>query len=532
MRRLFLIFGVASILLTGSLAAQDTLVRGGVTYIGPDAVYASIGRSSGIADSSILLIRSGGDTIAVLKVFAVSSKSSVSHILHSTRPPRIGDQVEASVKIQGQPAPTATVTDTATRLMRRMGTESPSIRSQGGRPAITLGGRASIQYLRTTQPSYGRTITQPGLVLNLRGAARDIPLRFELSGNIRSMVYGKQLFFSSDQTNRSRIYRMFIEYDDTTNRITFGRFVPPGAMTTGYTDGVMFSRTEGFLTLGTSAGFEPSFAQQGLSTDMKKFSLFALVNAPDFMRMSANLSYTKRYDHTAVDREVVSSGIMMTPSPDLFITVQGDIDLRQPSGGELRSKAALTSLNAMVNERIIPELSVGAGVSAWRPVYSYASIAGIPDSLLDHQIQTTPSVSFTINLPRGVSMTSMYSPRSSANGFGSEYNASSALSAWNLAGSGFSVRGTYTRNLTPFTVLQGYGASLGRSFGRFGDATFRYQGYHYDYRQIDMSYNSSTLGLDGLVAVTSSLSLSGSVERMIGPGMDGYNIFAELSVRW
>jgi hypothetical protein len=74
-----------------SAYGQKSVITGRITYISSGVVYTSLGRDAGVIDSSLIIAFSGNDTIAVLKVFATSSKTSVCTILDKKRDLKVGD---------------------------------------------------------------------------------------------------------------------------------------------------------------------------------------------------------------------------------------------------------------------------------------------------------------------------------------------------------------------------------------------------------------------------------------------------------
>jgi hypothetical protein len=67
---------IALMFLSHVLLAGEKPVTGTVTYVAAGTVYTSLGRESGVQDSTLLYVKANGDSIAVLRVLAVSSKSS------------------------------------------------------------------------------------------------------------------------------------------------------------------------------------------------------------------------------------------------------------------------------------------------------------------------------------------------------------------------------------------------------------------------------------------------------------------------
>jgi hypothetical protein len=87
------------VLFSISCAIARNNVGGRVTYIASGSVYLSAGRNQGVEDSARVFVFRSTDTIAVLQVFAVSSKSAVCRILEERRTILLGDSIRAHISI-------------------------------------------------------------------------------------------------------------------------------------------------------------------------------------------------------------------------------------------------------------------------------------------------------------------------------------------------------------------------------------------------------------------------------------------------
>jgi hypothetical protein len=524
---------ILALCLVGFAFGQEHSVRGKITYIAGDVIYTSIGRDAGIRDSSFLIVLSKGDTIAQLKVFALSSKSSACSAVSSKRHVSIDDIVIGTV-ITPDSSRTAklqvTSKDTATTVLPQS-TSRPARQTAttSSQSFLTLHGRISAQYFTNRFADYANTIKQPGMVVNLRGSLNNTPIKFELFGNLRTTSIGSVSPFSSGALNQSRIYRASIQYDDTTTQLALGRITTLAAPSIGYFDGGMIARHFGNLILGGAAGFEPSFSQRSVSTDMKKFAFFASYANEGAARLSLSTAYSRRYFQTHLDREVVSASMSIFPSSDFFFMTQSDIDLRKKSGDALIYSPRITSLFTSANYRVSSMMSVGAGVSAWRPTYAFSAINLLADSLIDSDLQSNPSFNVNFFLPYSISLYSTYSPRSSRQGFGKEYSHNSSIGISNVGNQEISLRATMNASVSNFGTTRGYGTTVQKHFSQLLDVTFKYQEYRYAISTTDESMSNHSFGLDILFSAFKSITLWGSIERSIGQNIDGYTILSDLS---
>jgi len=527
------IFPIASI-------AQEKMIHATVTYISGDAIYLSAGKHAGVKDSSDAFLVAHQDTVAVLRIIATSSTSASCRFVSGRQRPAVGDVVVVPIKL---PSEAAGAPDTATAAHPETLTvpltpdstihslpEKPSAPSGlPSAPSVVIHGRISARYL-TFIPSSSITVTQPGISFSIRGQVRETPLQFTLMGNVRMLIRGSTSPFESGGLNQTRIYRISLDYEDDVNRASVGRFTSSVSGSAGYIDGTLVSRKVGPIVIGVSGGFEPSFNQQNLSTDYKKFSLFAGYQPEARAAYLAGVSYTKTFYHSDPDREVMSASLALFPSGNMYVYAQSEVDLRTKKESELIRKAKLTNLLANVDYRFTGILSIGLGVLCYRPNYSFAAIRSIPDSLLDMKLQTSPTLSLNLYFSGGISLYSRYTPRTSEQKFGSEYSHYSSLGASNVLGEGITIRGTFSQNITSAVRTMGYGLNLQKTVAALGDLNLRYQQYRYSFLALDQSTTSNSYAIDVMTSILPRLALWGSVERSIGLDANATTVSAELSV--
>jgi hypothetical protein len=513
-----------------SAALKADSTRATVTYVAGDAVYLSVGRNAGVQDSSLCYILDKKDTVVVLKVIATSSKSAVCGILRSTRAVAVGDAVRipssaADLGAQ-QPAP---IVDTAAVGAAPV---SPRKAAPGEPPAVALHGRVSAQYFMTRQSGAGSNMTRPGLVINLRGAARDIPLSFEIYCNLRSLSYGDASPFGRGGINQSRIYTLMLRYDDGDYRIAAGRLSSSPLASAGAVDGLLFSRRFDDLTLGVTGGFEPLFSQRSFGSEYRKASVFASYALPGSVPGTATAGYTRRYYHALLDRDVATASLFFTPSGEWTMSAQGDVDLHQKRDRDLVPRAVLSNLYGSVHYKASPAVALGLGISAWRPTYAFSSVAAVPDSMLDYTLRTSPSLDLSLSLPAGISLFNTYSARSSAEGFGKEYSDYASVNFGNLFNQGLSARGSFSLNSTIYAKMRGAGGALQRAFGGFLDATVRYQWYRYEYSRWGGTNTTNTAGVDLMVYAVRSVTFWGSVERLMSTDINTTSVSVDIGWRF
>jgi len=531
-KRILLLF-----ILFGTLAsAQTKVVTGKVTYVAMGTIYTSLGRESGVQDSSIIFVLSKNDTLALLKVFAVSSQSSACRVWRSTGPIAIGDVVSASVVIVPKQTVVKDSTAKEVQILAVVGASPPDQTTHMQVPKdpdlITLRGRISAQYYGTRYELSNYNTSQPGVVVNLRGNFRDLPLKFEVYGNLRTLSYGGVSPFSRQAINQGRIYRLSLAYDDGVNTVSLGRTIPAIAPYVGYVDGAMVSRQFGGVVLGSAFGYQPTYSLWGVETTFRKIAVFAGYRAGEHQNLLVSSAYSRTYYQRHLDREVATAQLNLFSSGGLFFYANSEFDLRMKSGNDLAFKPSLTSMYVNLNYRLNSLLTVGVGADASRPFYTYSLIQNIPDAFLDFRLRSGVSVSLTLSLPGGVTLFETFSPRNSESGFGREYSNVASFSFTDILSSGLNVRTNMNHNSNEFTDARGYGFNLQRNFLSVVDVGMRYQQYNYTVSQVGQRYLSRTLGGDLLVSISSALSIMVSYEKLDNDGASSRSLFAEFSVRF
>ncbi len=535
--RLSHVLGVSAALLavlwpTQDLHAQQRLARGTVTFVSPEFVYTSLGRSAGVTDSMRISAMRRGDTVAVLRVAALSSHSSACTIVSAVRPPVAGDSVVALLPAPGRDTITASLIDSLRQTPAPLPAPVAVRQAPPDTSFITLQGRASLQYraLAFSQTEFNQS--EPGVALQLRGKVKNSNLSFQVVGNFRTLIRNQDAIARFSSSNLTRVYRMSLDYDDGSTAISLGRVLPQYSPSIGTVDGGMLAHSFGALTLGLSGGFEPTFIQGIAPTDLRKFSVFAAFRTPGQPLAQSNVAYSRTYYRSDIMREVLAGGLTVFPDQSVFLTAQTEVDLRTPVNGELAKRAKMTSLYATLNLRPLRELSFGLGVSSWRPTYFAPTIFAVPSLYVDTRLRTSPMFSVTMNLPRGMSIMNNYAPRTSDEGFGKEYSNNTSMYLMDALGSGVNCRGTFFLNASQYSNVSGYSASLERSVAMSLDVTVRYQRNRTELTSFNQVMRTQALASDILVNFARRMSFWISAERDFGDQLSFTSVFTELSYRF
>jgi hypothetical protein len=516
------------ILLFADDVAANREISGEVTYRTSTSVYTSLGRDAGVQDSSMLYVVSQRDTVAHLRVIAVSSASSVCRVVKSSGTIGVGDVVVGTGLFDDTPA------------VPRQGaatlgpSQPPGVpRPQDNGPGLfTATGRVSAQFYSMQNEESGSSISQPGIVFNTKITSRDLPLALDLYANLRNLYSGDEGVFSGTAKNHSRIYRLSVSYDDGNHRVILGRFAPTFAPSIGYIDGTLLSTSVRRFSFGIAAGFQPSYTQRGMSTDYKKIVLFTSYAADPGALNQVTVAYARTYFRSDLDREAASLNGRMSLSSSFYLSANADFNLREKSGSDFIFSPEIGQVYVNANYRIIQALGIGVGANATRPFYSYSILRNIPDELIDTELRGGASFSVQLYLPAGISLTNTYTPRTSSTGFADNYTEYASLTAANIGYSGVTVRTNFSMGETEYTTNHGYGASLFRNWWNLFDTTLRYQQSRYTLKRFESSGQTTTMAADLMIPFGRRFAIIGTLEHLESSGLTTNTIFAEFTVRF
>jgi hypothetical protein len=520
------------------VAGQQQQPEGKITYISGDAIYTSLGRNAGVHDSSRVYVMNQNDTAGVLIVIAASSSSSACRSLSPGKRFKINDRVIAFIEASGDrsaiPPPGISLADSVRRDSLSV-TSIPGtldLQHQASSGGLSLHGSIGIQYFGSVYSTVGQNNAQPALSVNVRGTSTNSPFSFQLRGMLRTNVTGTLNPFARSNTNRSRLHRMSLDYDDGLYKFSIGRVPPSPFPGLGYVDGFFGSFRKGMISGGFAAGFEPGYGQAVFSSERRKAALFFGISSADRTSYGLTLGYSRSYIFANLDRESAGAIFSSQPTPELWVYAQSEIDLRTTTDHEITFSPRFTSLYGNVAYRPFRELSVGAGITSFRPLYSLQTALALADSLVDRELRTNPYISASIYLPERIMVFGQYGPRSSPKGFGKEFLVNAGVSASDFVRSGLSVRTTLFRNASGLNRTDGLTLSLQKSIMSVADVTGRFQLTRTAQDALSDPLTSRTFGLDLSLALTDHFSLWGSLERTMDSHVSSTLFLTELSWRF
>jgi hypothetical protein len=294
----------------------------------------------------------------------------------------------------------------------------------------------------------------------------------------------------------------------------------------------MYARKLGSVTLGTTMGYQPSYTLRGISTDYKKFALFASIQPVDSMNLILSSAYARTYYLNTLDREVVSGNLSLYTLDGFQVYGYSEFDLRTPSNGEFKLSPTLTSLFVNVSYRVARMLTLGVGADASRPLYTFSVARFIPDSLRETRLRSGISTTVSLYFPGGITLSNTYAPRTSESRFASVYSNYTTIGFADLFSSGVSFRSNFNLNANEYSTSNGYGVGLQRGILDIADINIRFQQNTYTLKNYEDKHISRTFGTDLIVNVTRGLGLMLSYDRLNGYGITSNSIFGELSIRF
>jgi hypothetical protein len=523
---------ILALFLTACSAVAGEMVTGKVSFIASGSVYLSLGRDQGIEDSTRVYVIRQQDTISVLQVFAVSSKSSVCRILSTHKEIQIGDVIIASLPERAMVQPAAQRFDSTAEVpIDTSLTKNISVESRTKKKGLNLRGRIGFQYYSTQFDDSRLNIQQPGLLFSIGGDLTDVPIKFDMYGTLRMTGRNNAAPFSSRASNDSRLYRFSLEYDDRILMIGAGRILPTYASPSGYIDGVSLARHMGKFIAGVALGFQPDPSLQLPSSSTKKFLVFGQYEGMGLWNTTAGAAYTRAWTQRGTEREALSAYLSMFSLSGFSLYASSDIDLKVLRSGEEKYSPVLSLLVCSANYRVSDIVTGGISVDASRPVYSLTSNKTIPDSLLDKELRSGVSFNLNFSLWRGSGLYTVYTTRLEGTGFGRYFSNSSTLFYNNIVRTGINLRFNYLVNQNSYTHTHGFGINVQRNvFGM--DIGFRFQQNRLDILRIQTINTTTTVGADMSVFLSNRLTLMASFDSLRGFGSSSRSLYLETSMRF
>jgi hypothetical protein len=277
---------LASLLGSAVLQAQDNRIEVLVEQIAGSSIYLRAGTDDGIAVDDTLLVLDSSDSrsIGALVVTGATASRSVVAFLSDPFPITRGTMLRlvigsAAQEDEADPEPSADQGET------RVAT--PTMHPQvSGRLSFQLNSLGSTTSWESNEDvSVSRRFTTPALLLRL--AVRDLPGGLEFSSNLRG-AYRHSSGDLVEPAHSMRVYQASVRksFESIPVRVQVGRFYNRYETYSGYWDGVLMRYGTENLGAGVVAGFEPRRSNEGVTTDVPKYTAFI-----DVSRVGKRIGY-------------------------------------------------------------------------------------------------------------------------------------------------------------------------------------------------------------------------------------------------
>lgn len=502
---------------------------GSITFVAGPTVYASLGRKEGLPDSCQSIVRSGKDTIALLRLTALSSKSSSWAVIQAARVVNIRDTVVVHLEQPVESASRAMGDSISSALALPPDFTGRIARRYEQEPAFTVHGRFSLQYYGIQFGDRTQSQAQPALGFSLSATARDLPLQFTLYGVHRQRARGTLSPFDGQSRPETRLYRVSAEYDDGTTMLLAGRIYPMTTLPMSVVDGVSAARRFGNFIGGVAGGVEPALTFKLRQKHLWKGMAFLSYQASTPVYWGTGIVYTRSYILSALVRETASLSFSVSAPSRISFSGYSDIDLRRPMSKTVAGDPSLTSVMLLGSARLYPSVSVFAGIDGARSVPAAGDYGVIPDTLFNRTLRSGLTAGTSVFIESWLWNIS-FSPRMGPGPFGKEYSATTSIGTHDLLSSGFEIRSTANLNSNAYTTYASYGLQTRRN--DFGvDWRVRFQYYGSTVRQMRAKREGTVVGFDIVALASQSVSLMATFDAWRGATFMNV-MFVEVSWRF
>jgi hypothetical protein len=259
-------------------SAQDIRLEVMVDQIAGTSIYLRAGTADGIAQDDTLTVfnESGDQAVGALLVISATASRSVVSFLADPFPVTRGTLLR--IRIGSSPSAAERAQEPGVDPVRT--TESPpsAYPQVRGRLSLQLNTLASTtSWSGNEDVSIDRRFTTPAI--GLRFGVKDLPGGLELASNLR----GTYRHSSNDlvqPAHSMRVYEASVRksFERAPLQVQLGRFYNRYETYSGYWDGLLLRYGTRGLGAGVAVGYEPDRANEGVSTDLPKYTTFVDFN--------------------------------------------------------------------------------------------------------------------------------------------------------------------------------------------------------------------------------------------------------------
>ena len=279
--------------------AQDsTLIILTVTQLAGENVYLDGGSAQGIAHGDTLVLDS--DPQKAFLVIAASRSQSIVKFAGTAFPVTRGQQmalriIRGTAESEASPSPPIASEEGLPEASSIMEQQSPTPTRQRprSRKKIEVDGRLTLNFLALQSNTRVRSNAVPAAsrlyltpTMNLNATIRNLPSGMNMRVHVRS-DYRYQSRNPIGPSNSFRAYQISLEKPLPFGSVRFGRFYNRMTQRSGYWDGLSFLVGNQKRGIGGSVGFMPDRSNEGFSTQLPRYAVFAHYQTD----RRANISY-------------------------------------------------------------------------------------------------------------------------------------------------------------------------------------------------------------------------------------------------
>jgi|GEM_PF-5472494 len=469
--------------------SQDSTVtiRGKLTYISVDKVYGKPGSADGLSLGDTLKVKRENRSIGRLVIVAISSNSFASEPVTTSAQFMVNDSFVITKtiprKLNEKPS---TVSEVAEKSDEPESTaEAQRRKSAGGEPFLKSSGSVLLQYYGIFNNGNLSTYQEPAALVRWRAdQIAGTPLKFEIYTRVEKA-------FNGNLSNRPgsnarplfRIYNASFSYGSrsTDTQWQIGRIFPRSVSGIGNIDGLLYSHRFNHLSIGGTAGFQPGYYNNNLSTNILKASAFAEWSNNKYSRggYQGAIAVVGQYRNQNIDREYITIRQSYVPTNSLRLTYSGDFTLDRNDHSGNVGLVTPTNSYLRLNWSALRWMRVGVRYSYLKSVRLFATQANIPDSIFANYSRQGVSGNIYFALPWHISLTLLQSYRTRQGSAHPVWRSAGTLRFRDILGSGIhsGFSGAYTQN--EFAKSWEWDVRLERHFGRSFSLEGDIQQYRY-----------------------------------------------------
>lgn len=380
--------------------AQTSRLEGKVGYISSQLVYVGFDNTDGISEGDSLYLMDKGNSVPVLKVKYISSKSAACERLKEI------DFKADMVIIAKIKSVTPEIVETTSnnfvitneevkpevQEIIQLGSSDPEVKTE-------LSGRYSLQSYSNfnnfnTSGDYQRW--RHSFKLGLKNLGTE-GLSFS-TYSIFAYKADEWNKVSSSLGSALKVYDLNLNYKfSTSTQFWLGRYLNRKISNISIVDGLHFENSFSFLTVGLVLGSRPNFSDFGLNTKLFEYGVY--LNRADTVGsgvMENTLSVFEQTNNFITDRRFIylqhSNNIINRVN--LFASTE--VDLYKKEKGVSENAFSLTSLYLSAAYSPVREFSFNVSYDARKNVYDYETFKSLSDSILENETRQGFRVRTTI----------------------------------------------------------------------------------------------------------------------------------------